>query len=80
MLNSMLHFIKKSPDCFHAVQTLAQMLEGEGYVRLEEGGWELKQGGMYYTVRNGSSLLAFRDTKRVLADGFSFRFAMPSPA
>ena len=60
MLNSMLHFIKKSPDCFHAVQTLAHMLEGEGYVRLEEGGWELKQGGMYYTVRNGSSLLAFR--------------------
>lgn len=60
MLNSMLHYIKKSPDCFHAVDTLAKLLDNAGYIRLNEGGWTLKPGGMYYTVRNGSSLIAFR--------------------
>jgi len=60
MLHSLLHYIRKSPDCFHAVYNLAQMLEQAGYVCLTEGGWTLKPGGKYYTVRNGSSLIAFR--------------------
>lgn len=60
MLNSLLHYIKKSPDCFHAVDTLSRQLDAEGYVRLDEGGWNLVRGGKYYTVRNGSSLIAFR--------------------
>jgi len=60
MLHSLLHFIQKSPECFHAVDTLVSMLEEAGYVRLAEGGWTLQQGGKYYTVRNGSSLIAFR--------------------
>ena len=60
MLNSLLHYIKKSPDCFHAVDNLVKMLEAEGYVRLNEGGWELERGGKYYTTRSGSALIAFR--------------------
>ena len=60
MLNSMLHYIKKSPDCFHAVDTLAKLLNDAGFIRLNEGGWNMEQGGKYYTVRNGSSLIAFR--------------------
>lgn len=60
MLNSLLHYIKKSPDCFHAVDTLSKLLDAEGYTPLTEGGWELAPGGKYYTVRNGSSLIAFR--------------------
>jgi len=60
MIRSMLHYIEKSPDCFHAVASLAAILEEAGYVRLEEGGWALETGGKYYTVRNGSSLIAFR--------------------
>ena len=60
MLHSLLHYIKKSPDCFHAVDTLAAMLDQAGYVRLQEGSWDLESGGAYYTVRNGSSLIAFR--------------------
>ena len=60
MLHSMLHYIQKSPDCFHAVETLRQMLLEAGYVQLSEGGWRLEQGGKYFTVRNGSSLIAFR--------------------
>lgn len=60
MLQSMLHYIKKSPDCFHAVHQLAQLLEADGYVHLPEGGWALERGGKYYTTRGGSSLIAFR--------------------
>jgi len=60
MLHTMLSYIKNSPDCFHAVRSLEQMLRTEGYVRLEEGEWSLEKGGKYYTVRNGSSLIAFR--------------------
>ena len=60
MLNSLLHYIKKSPDCFHAVDTLSGLLDSEGYARLPEGGWTLIPGGKYYTTRNGSSLIAFR--------------------
>lgn len=60
MLNSMLHFIKKSPDCFHAVENLRQMLLEAGYTQVAEGSWTLEQGGKYFTVRNGSSLIAFR--------------------
>lgn len=60
MIHSMLHYIQKSPDCFHAVRNLETMLEEAGYVRLSEGGWELEAGGKYYVSRSGSSLLAFR--------------------
>ena len=60
MLHGMLHYIKKSPTCFHAVDTLARMLDEHGYTRLPEGSWEQEAGGTYYTVRSGSSLIAFR--------------------
>ena len=60
MLQSMLHYIEKSPDCFHAVEMLRQQLLAEGYVQLNEGSWDLQIGGKYFLTRNGSSLLAFR--------------------
>ncbi len=60
MLNSMLHYIEKSPTCFHAVQALEELLKANGYAYLPEGGWELVPGGKYYTTRSGSSLIAFR--------------------
>ena len=60
MTNSLLHFIKKSPDCFHAIANLRDMLEEAGYSYLPEGGFQLVPGGKYYTVRNGSALIAFR--------------------
>lgn len=60
MLQSMLHYIQKSPTCFHAVDNLSQMLREEGYVPLTEGAFSLQAGGKYYVTRNGSSLIAFR--------------------
>jgi len=41
MIHSMLHYIRKSPDCFHAVAALQEMLLQAGYTRLTEGGWEV---------------------------------------
>ena len=56
----LLQFIHKSPDCFHAVHTMEEMLEEEGYVELKENlKWEIQRGGKYFVNRNGSSLIAF---------------------
>ena len=57
-------FITSSPSPFHAVWNMKQRLESEGYVQLlESQNWELKAGGKYYVIRNGSSILAFRIPK-----------------
>ena len=57
-------FITSSPSPFHAVWNMKQRLESEGYEQLlESQNWELKAGGKYYVIRNGSSILAFRIPK-----------------
>lgn len=57
-------FIENSPTSFHAVETMRQRLEKEGYEPLFEGcDWTLQVGGKYYVIRNGSSLIAFRIPK-----------------
>ncbi len=60
MLHGMLHYIEKSPTCFHAAANLAAMLDENGYTRLAEGAWKLMPGGKYYTLRSGSAVIAFR--------------------
>ena len=62
MVQGMLHFIEKCPTCFHAVQTTAKILEENGFSRLQKIE-NLQPGGSYYTVRDGSSLIAFRIPK-----------------
>ena len=58
--NQLLDFIEKSPTCFHAVETLKNMLNSEGFHGLQESqAWVLKAGEKYYVTRNGSSLIAF---------------------
>ncbi len=55
-----MEFINESPTCFQAVDAMARRLEAEGFGRLyETEDWKLRTGGRYYTVRNGSSLIAF---------------------
>lgn len=56
----LLEFIKKSPDCFHAVRTMGDMLLREGFTELKENEkWQIVPGGKYFVSRNGSSLTAF---------------------
>ncbi len=54
-------FIRECPTAYHTVAEVSRRLEGEGYVKLEEGDvWNLQKDGRYYVTRNGSSLIAFR--------------------
>lgn len=64
-VKDLFEFIQKSPTPWHAVAAAAARLEAAGYARLEEARpWALAPGGRYYTVRAGSSLLAWRMPQR----------------
>lgn len=53
-------FIEKSVTCFHAVDTMKQMLVKEGFIELLEGQpWKLEKEGKYFVTRNHSSIIAF---------------------
>ena len=57
----LLRFIEDSPSCFHVVANLRAMLSAAGYTELRESeAWQLSEGGKYFTVRNESSIIAFR--------------------
>ena len=63
----LIDFIEKSPTSFHAVAAMEEMLEGEGFTKLEEKErWQLVPGGKYYTTRNGSALIAFTVPRKEL--------------
>ena len=63
----LIDFIEKSPTSFHAVAAMEEMLEGEGFAKLEEKErWRLVPGGKYYTARNGSALIAFTVPRKEL--------------
>jgi len=56
----LLRFLDASPTPFHAVETMAIALRAAGFEALDERDeWQLKPGGRYFVVRNGSSLVAF---------------------
>lgn len=57
----LLRFIDESPSAFHAVSALRARFDEAGFVFLPEAQtWSCKPGGCYYTVRNGSSIIAFK--------------------
>lgn len=63
----LIDFIENSPTSFHAVAAMEEMLEGEGFTKLEEKErWQLVPGGKYYTTRNGSALIAFTVPRKEL--------------
>jgi aspartyl aminopeptidase len=72
-VNGLMAFIKKSPTPFHAVQTMADLLESAGFERLYEiDQWALSErqaGGRYYVTRNDSSIIAFQSNQSLLENG-----------
>ncbi len=51
--NDLISFLGSSPDCYHTVQSVKEILDGNGYVELAESEpWQLEDGGRYYVVRN----------------------------
>ncbi len=58
--SQLLSFIKNSPTCFHAVESIRQMLCENGFCKLSENeSWNLTEGGKYFVTRNRSSIIAF---------------------
>lgn len=56
----LLAFIEQSPTAYHAADNLKKMAESAGYeVLSEQEEWNLKPGGRYVVLRNGSSVAAF---------------------
>ncbi len=64
----LLNFIDASPSPWHAVQSITQRLQAQGFVQLQEKlRWKLASGKGYYVVR-GASLIAFRIGQQALSE------------
>ena len=56
----LLDFIENSPTAYQAVDSAAAILKEQGFIRLSaQDAWELEPGAGYYTVQNGTSIIAF---------------------
>jgi len=54
-------FIEESPSMFHTVEAVRKRLDAAGFRYLPETEqWDIEEGDRCYTVRNGSSIIAFR--------------------
>ena len=63
-VNGLFEFIKNSPSAYHAVDSVKNMLDKEGYTELYEcDKWKLTVDGKYYVIRNGTSIIAFRTVR-----------------
>lgn len=61
LTREMLHFIDESPTAFHAAANVEKLLREVGFERMEQIGEEgLVPGRSYYTMQNGSSVVAVR--------------------
>ena len=61
----LLAFLDASPSCYHAAANVADVLLKAGYTRLYEGEpWQLTEGGRYFVLRGGASVIAFRVPRR----------------
>ena len=72
-VSGLIDFIKKSPTPFHAVKTMAEMLEQAGFKCLHESEqWSLQskqQGERFYVCRNDSSIIAFQINNSPVENG-----------
>ncbi len=64
-------FLRTSYTSYHTVKNCIDILEQNGFSRLQlQDGWTLKQGGKYYVTQNSSSIFAF-----TIGDNFAFNIA-----
>ena len=70
MINNLLNFLNDSPVNFLAVKTVASILDGAGYKRVdaEDPLPILAPGSKIYTTKNDSSIYAFRIGKQPMAE------------
>lgn len=61
MNEKLFDYIESCPTAFHAAAHTARLLSAAGFTELKEHcDWEIEPGKGYFTVRNGSSVIAFR--------------------
>lgn len=57
----LLIFIQNSPSMFHSISSIQKYLDEAGFQYVpEETKWNLEKGKNYYTIRNHSSIIAFK--------------------
>mgnify|MGYP006285262367 CR=1 FL=1 len=68
----LINFINESPTAFHAVKKSEDILEKQGFEKLNlNERWELKRGQKYFVERNSSALIAFvLGEKEIAENGF----------
>lgn len=67
----LLDFLNASPTAFQSAEELAKMLDAAGAVRLcEENEWKIKKNTLYYSVKAGVQLSAFRISGEPKKEGF----------
>ena len=61
-------FIRECPSMFHTAAAIRARLDAAGFAYLPESdAWDVRPGGCYYTVRNNSSVIAFKVGSQVEA-------------
>ncbi len=61
MSQELLTFIQESPSMFHSISSIRKYLDDANFTYLPENtSWNLEKGNHYYTIRNHSSLIAFK--------------------
>lgn len=61
LAEELLEFNKKSASMFHSIDNIKNYMDKAGATYLREGEeWKLEKGKAYYTMRNGSSIIAFK--------------------
>ena len=77
MVEKLLDFIEKSPSPYQAVDNTAEALSEAGFERLyEHEKWNIKHGGRYYVIRDGSSIIAFI-VPNLIISGFLYALRIP---
>ncbi|MBQ3141060.1 MAG: M18 family aminopeptidase [Clostridia bacterium] len=68
----LLDYLYAAPTPFQSVEVLAKTLDSAGATRLDElAKWELEKGKLYYFIKDGSQILAFKiGTKPLAENGF----------
>ena len=71
-MKDLMQFLDNSYTCFHAVKNIEELLQKEGFIKLEEDAiWTLEENQKYYVIRNTSSIIAFKIPYRNTIKGFN---------
>lgn len=73
----LVEFLRACPTAFHAASKIRERLDAAGFSYLPEHvAWEVQPGGRYYTVRNNSSVVAWKVGADACATDDTYHFQM----